>query len=96
MESTYAALGNPSYGFFAMLFIGALAGWIAERVTNSSHGLFTNILVGLAGSFIGGKLAEMLEIPIFGFFRTLVAAIVGAVLLVWIWNAVRSPRSGST
>lgn len=88
------ALGQPSVGLLAMLIIGAIAGWIAERITESDHGIFTNILVGIAGAFVGGKLAEVLQIPVFGFWRTLVAAIIGAILLLWVWRAVRS-RSAS-
>jgi uncharacterized membrane protein YeaQ/YmgE (transglycosylase-associated protein family) len=91
----FAALGQPGVGFFTMLLIGVLAGWIAERVTASDHGLLTNLIVGIAGAFIGGKLAEVLEIPVFGFFRTLVAAAVGAILLLWIWRAVRGRPSTS-
>ena len=85
----FAALGQPGVGFFTMLLIGLLAGWIAEKVTASDHGLLTNLLVGIAGAFVGGKLAEVLDIPVFGFFRTLVAAAVGAILLLWIWRVLR-------
>jgi len=72
-----------------MLVIGAIAGWIAEKVTDSDHGIFTNILVGICGAFIGGKLAEVLQVPVFGFWRTLVAATIGAVLLLFVWRMVR-------
>jgi uncharacterized membrane protein YeaQ/YmgE (transglycosylase-associated protein family) len=89
----FAALGQPGVGFFTMLLIGLLAGWIAEKVTASDHGLLTNLLVGIAGAFVGGKLAEVLEIPVFGFFRTFVAAAVGATLLLWVWRAVRGRPS---
>ena len=85
----YAFLSQPGVGFFTMIIIGLIAGWIAERVTSHDHGLITNLIVGLAGSFIGGKLAEVLEIPVFGFFRTLLAAAVGAILLLFIWRAIR-------
>jgi uncharacterized membrane protein YeaQ/YmgE (transglycosylase-associated protein family) len=72
---TYAAMGHPEVGFLTMLLIGALAGYIAEKATNSNHGLLTNILVGMAGAFIGGKIAEVLEIPLTGeFFKTLIIA----------------------
>jgi uncharacterized membrane protein YeaQ/YmgE (transglycosylase-associated protein family) len=85
----YAFLSQPGVGFFTMLIIGLLAGWIAERVTSSDHGLLTNLVVGLAGAFIGGKLAEVLEIPVFGFWRTLFAAAIGAILLLFVWRAIR-------
>jgi len=85
----YAFLSQPGVGFFTMLLIGLIAGWIAERVTSSDHGLLTNLVVGLAGAFIGGKLAEVLEVPVFGFWRTLLAAAIGAVLLLFVWRAIR-------
>jgi uncharacterized membrane protein YeaQ/YmgE (transglycosylase-associated protein family) len=89
MNDMQYAFGQPTVGFFMMLVIGALAGWIAERITKSDHGLFTNIVVGIAGAFVGGKLAEVLQIPVFGFWRTLVAAIVGASLLIALWRMIR-------
>jgi uncharacterized membrane protein YeaQ/YmgE (transglycosylase-associated protein family) len=79
------------------LLIGVIAGWIAERVTSSDHGLFTNMIVGVAGSFVGSRIAELLEIPVVGLWRTLVAAIAGACLLIVVWRAVRNcaaPGSG--
>lgn len=89
MNDMQYAFGQPTVGFFMMLVIGALAGWIAERITKSDHGLFTNIVVGIAGAFVGGKLAEVLQIPVFGFWRTLVAAIIGATLLIALWRMIR-------
>ena len=59
MGEAQGILGNPGVGLIAMLVIGAIAGWIAEKVTASDHGIFTNILVGIAGAFIAGKLAEL-------------------------------------
>ena len=34
MEDAQGFLGNPSVGFLEMLVIGAIAGWIAEILTN--------------------------------------------------------------
>jgi len=86
-----AFLSQPGVGFFSMLVIGALAGWIAGRVTESRHGILTSILVGIAGAFVGGELAGLLQIPVFGFFRTLVAATVGAIVILFLWRQIRSP-----
>jgi len=92
MGEAQAFLSQPGVGFFAMLIIGAIAGWVAEKATASDHGIFTNILVGIAGSFIGTKIADLLQVPVFGFWRTLVAAIVGAIILLWIWRALMRRR----
>jgi uncharacterized membrane protein YeaQ/YmgE (transglycosylase-associated protein family) len=88
MEDAQTFLGHPEIGFLAMLLIGAIAGWVAEKVTESDHSIFTNILVGIAGSFVGGILASLLNIPVVGFVRTLVAAIIGAILILFIWHRV--------
>jgi uncharacterized membrane protein YeaQ/YmgE (transglycosylase-associated protein family) len=93
MEDAQAFLGQPGVGFLSMLVIGAFAGWIAEKVTSSDHGIFTNILVGIAGSFVGGILASLLNIPVFGFIRTLVAATIGAIVLLFVWRSVQQRRA---
>jgi uncharacterized membrane protein YeaQ/YmgE (transglycosylase-associated protein family) len=90
MEDAQGFLGNPGVGFLSMLVIGAIAGWIAEKVTASNHSIFTNILVGIAGAFVAGVLASVLHIPVFGFIRTLVAAIIGAILILFVWHRVHS------
>jgi len=88
MEDAQAFLSQPGVGFLEMLLIGAIAGWIAGKVTDSNHSIFTNILVGIAGSFVAGILASILNIPVFGFFRTLIAATIGAILILFVWHRI--------
>jgi uncharacterized membrane protein YeaQ/YmgE (transglycosylase-associated protein family) len=80
-------------GFLAMLIIGVLAGWIAERFTRSDHGLLTNMIVGIAGAFIGGFLASLLGISVRGFWGTLIAAIFGATVLIVVFRAITGRRA---
>jgi uncharacterized membrane protein YeaQ/YmgE (transglycosylase-associated protein family) len=89
MGDVQSFLGQPGVGLFEMLIIGGLAGWIGGMITKSRHGILTNILVGIAGAFIAGKLAEVVQIPVFGFWRTLVAAIIGATIVLWVWRALQ-------
>jgi uncharacterized membrane protein YeaQ/YmgE (transglycosylase-associated protein family) len=67
-------MSMPGVGFFSMLIIGILAGWIAEKVTASDHGLLTNLLVGIAGSFVGGTLANLFKIEFYGWLGNLIVA----------------------
>ena len=90
---THGLLSMPGVGFIGMLIIGLLAGYIAEKVTASDHGLLTNLLVRLAGSFVGGTLANVVNIEFYGWLGNLLVATIGAVLLLWIWRSIRTPRS---
>jgi len=90
MEDQISAAG---IGFFGMLIIGIIAGWIAEKVTASDHGLLTNLLVGIAGSFVGGWLAQLMNIQFEGWIGNLLVAAIGAVLLLWVWRFATSHRS---
>jgi uncharacterized membrane protein YeaQ/YmgE (transglycosylase-associated protein family) len=90
MNEMQGILGNPGVGFFELLLIGIIAGWIAEKVTESDHGIFTNMLIGICGSFVGSKLADVLQVSVFGFWRTLISAAIGAIILLFVWRAIHS------
>ena len=87
-HQTHALFSMPGVGFLGMLIIGLIAGFIAEKATASDHGLFTNLLVGIAGSFVGGTLANLLNIEFYGWLGNLLVATVGAILVLWIWRSV--------
>lgn len=93
MDNTYGIMGMPGVGFFGMLLIGFLAGWIAERSMNRNHGFLTNILVGVAGSFVGGTLAGVLNVAYYGFLGNLVVAAIGAIIILWIFGRTEKPRT---
>jgi len=81
-------------GIFGALVIGILAGWIAERVTGSNHGLITNLIVGVVGSFIGAFLAHALNFTYQGFWPSLLVSAIGAIVLLFILGMIRG-RSAS-
>lgn len=87
-----AELSTASVNFVGMLIIGVIAGWLAEKATANNHSLLTNLLVGIAGSFVGGTLAGMLNIQFEGWLGSLLVAACGAILLLWIWRTVTAPR----
>ena len=89
MDQSYGILSMPGTGFFGMLVIGFLAGYVAERTMNRDHGFLTNMLVGIAGSFVGGTLAGLLGIDYYGFLGNLVVAIAGAIAILWLFGRAK-------
>jgi uncharacterized membrane protein YeaQ/YmgE (transglycosylase-associated protein family) len=91
--TTYAALGQPGVGFFMAIVVGALAGWLAERLTRSDMGLLANIVMGIIGAVVGNFLLRLLGVgPAWGFLGNLITATVGAVIVITIYRAVAGRR----
>jgi uncharacterized membrane protein YeaQ/YmgE (transglycosylase-associated protein family) len=76
-------LGVRPNGLIAWIVIGLLAGWIAGHLTRGrGFGCIVDIILGLIGAIIGGWIFTRMGIEGFGFWWSLAAATVGAVLLV--------------
>jgi uncharacterized membrane protein YeaQ/YmgE (transglycosylase-associated protein family) len=90
MDQSVGIMGMPGVGFFGMLLVGFIAGYIAEKAMKRDHGLLTNIIVGIAGSFVGGTLADLLNFNFYGFLGNLIVATAGAILILWIFGKSRA------
>ena len=69
----------------AWIIFGAIAGWIAHLITGRGGGLFSNIIVGIVGSFLGGFLFGLFgggDVTGFNLSSFIVAVIGSIVLLV--------------
>ena len=93
MNDQLGILGTPHVGFFMLLIIGGLAGWIAGMLTSSRHGILTNILIGICGSFVGTKLAEVFNFYPAGLLPHVVVAIVGSVIVLALWRILHRPAT---
>ena len=80
------------------IVLGLLAGLIAKAIMPGGErgGLIITTLLGIAGALVGGFLATALGVgdPIDEFFdlSTWVAAVVGALIILVIWNATSRRR----
>jgi uncharacterized membrane protein YeaQ/YmgE (transglycosylase-associated protein family) len=77
-------------GVVSWIVIGLLAGWLAGRIADSPGGLLRTLAVGLVGAILGGFLARKLGLQVVpDFWGELITAIVGAVILLLVWQAIR-------
>jgi uncharacterized membrane protein YeaQ/YmgE (transglycosylase-associated protein family) len=75
--------GVSSRGLIGWIIIGLLAGWIAGHITRGrGFGCIVDIVLGLIGAVVGGWIFTKLGIVAWGFWGSLAAATVGAVVLV--------------
>jgi uncharacterized membrane protein YeaQ/YmgE (transglycosylase-associated protein family) len=83
----------------AWIVLGLLAGLTAKALMPGGErlGLILTTLLGIAGALVGGFIATALDLgdPIDEFFdlSTWIAAIAGALLILFLWNAISGRRS---
>ncbi|MBY5933477.1 GlsB/YeaQ/YmgE family stress response membrane protein [Tateyamaria omphalii] len=78
-------------GWFAAIIVGALAGWIAEKIMKTDHSLLLNIVLGILGAIVfNAILTFVFGSTLGGWIGQLVAGIVGACILISLGRAVRS------
>lgn len=83
-------------GILLWIIFGALAGWIASMImgTDQEQGAVANILVGIAGALLGGFIFNLFGASSVSGFNlySLIVAIVGAVILLAIYKALRGSK----
>ncbi len=73
------------------LLIGLAAGWLAGKIMKGhSFGLLGNLVVGVIGAVLGGFLFQVVGLLPIGLLGSLISATVGASLLLWILQKVKT------
>lgn len=71
--------------FLLFILIGLVAGFLAGKIMKGAgFGVIINILLGIAGAFLGGWLLGMLGINWGGLFGQLLTSLIGAIVILWI------------
>ncbi|PCJ10158.1 MAG: GlsB/YeaQ/YmgE family stress response membrane protein [Rhodobacteraceae bacterium] len=69
----------------ALIIIGAAAGFLATRLMRIDTDMVTTVVIGMAGALIGGLVLRFL-LTVMGMLAGFVGAVLGALLLVWLWQ----------
>ena len=84
-------------GILAWIVLGLLAGAIAKAIMPGKDpgGIIVTMLIGIVGAFLGGFLGNMITgSGLSGFsLWSLVLAVVGALLLLWIYRMTTRSRT---
>lgn len=67
------------------LIIGVISGWIAGRIMGVKKGGFIkNIAIGIAGSFVGGRVTSLVGFYAYGFLANIMVSVLGACIFLYI------------
>ena len=90
----YMALQLNPGGVLSWLVVGLLAGALAGRVVRGrGYGCLVDIVVGVAGAFIGGILVGAFIQGVAGFWESLVVAFIGAVVLLGVLRLLSGSKT---
>lgn len=85
-------------GIIGWIVVGLIAGGLARWIVKDDRsGCIYTMIVGVIGALIGGGLMSLIDesgVDEFSF-RSIVVAVIGAVLLLLILQAIAGRRSGS-
>ena len=80
-------------GWIAAIIVGALAGWIAENLMKSEHGLLMNIILGILGAVLMNFIfINLLGSTLGGWLGQLVVGVIGACILIALGRMLRRNR----
>lgn len=78
------------FSLVVFVVVGLIAGWLAGLIWKGrGFGLIGNLIIGIVGSFLGGYLFGLAGITFLGIFGSLIAALAGALLLLFIINLIK-------
>lgn len=77
-------------GFISWIIVGLIAGWLTGKIMGGpGKGALMDIIIGLLGAVAGGFLVSLLGLrPEGGFIYTIIVAVIGAVVLTWVYRKV--------
>jgi len=81
-------------GIIWWLIVGLIAGWLTGKIMGGGGGILMDIIIGLVGALAGGFLMSLLGFRAEGgLIYTIIVAVIGAVLLTWIYRKIVRPRT---
>ena len=81
--------------FIWMIIVGLVAGLLARAIKPGSDpmGWIMTIVLGIVGALLGGFLAGLIGINADGGFTGLIFSVIGAIILLFIYEMIMSKRS---
>jgi uncharacterized membrane protein YeaQ/YmgE (transglycosylase-associated protein family) len=82
-------------GVIWWLIVGLIAGWLTGKIMRGpGKGALMDIIIGLVGALVGGFLMSLLGFRSEGgMIYTILVAVLGAVLLTWLYRRMTRPRA---
>jgi len=74
------------------IIVGIAAGWLAGVITRTDRSIWGDLVLGLAGALVAGLVVDQSVGGDAGFWGSIVAATIAAVILVFLKNMIMGRR----
>jgi uncharacterized membrane protein YeaQ/YmgE (transglycosylase-associated protein family) len=79
-------------GWLGTLIVGLIAGLLASWLMKAKTGIFIDLLLGVAGAFVGGLIASLITgVGLSGGINlwNILVALGGSVLIIWVYRLIK-------
>jgi len=79
-------------GLFSTIIVGLIAGWLASKFMKAKTGLWTNLILGVVGSVLGGWISSLftgLDLVTGVNLTSIIVALLGAILVIALYRFFR-------
>ena len=79
-------------GLIASIIVGLIAGFVASKLMKTNTSLFIDMLLGIAGSILGGWVTSLLlgvDLTSGVNLTTIIVSILGAMLVIFIYRLIK-------
>jgi len=78
------------HGITWWIIVGLIAGWAAGKIMKGGgYGVVADIFLGIVGGILGGWVVGLLGLGAGGLIWSILVAILGAVILIWITRLIK-------
>lgn len=78
-------------GLLYLIVIGAVAGYLATRIMRIDANPVLTIGIGILGALVGGLILQGV-LAFLGFLGGIIGAVIGALLVIWAYEAIRARK----
>ena len=79
-----------AHGIIWWIVVGLIAGWAAGKIMKGGgYGVIADIVLGIVGAIVGGWVVSLAGFGEGGFIWTILVAILGAVILIWLTRVIK-------
>lgn len=80
---------------FALIIVGLIAGYLASKIMKTNTSLFTEMILGIVGSILGGWLTQLLfGVDLVGAINltSIVVSLIGAIIIIALYRFLRKKK----